>query len=267
MATDSELSLLVQANTPFEAQVIAGVLHDEGIVAQVEGQLLADEFAVSQRLMNLQGVRIFVRTEDLERAKRALEAAKQAGRAMDEEAEPPGPVPPPSPNYALRWALGLGILAAVFGVLWLDASAEVRAMSAGPLTSFEPIEGGFRSHWLETGALSAEGVDADQSGVPEQVTYYNREGVKLHVAHDENQNGVIELYVTYAPDGRESTHAVDRDENGIPEMITELWPDGLRVVWRDDNQDGNFEVREVLDKDGNPLRVQEHRGREGMVTK
>ena len=76
---------LHNAKTPFEAQVIAGVLRDAQIEVYVASGLLTDEFAVSQRLMNLQGVAIRVRREDLDRANEALEAARAAGRQFDEE--------------------------------------------------------------------------------------------------------------------------------------------------------------------------------------
>lgn len=79
-----DLVELKQAKTPFEAEVIAGVLQDAGIKAYVEGRQLTDEFALSQQLMNLQGVSIKVGRADLDSARDALAAAKRAGRHMDE---------------------------------------------------------------------------------------------------------------------------------------------------------------------------------------
>ena len=76
---------LEPAKTPFEAQVIAGVLREAGLAVYVAGSLLTDEFALSQALMNLQGVAIRVRREDLDRANEVLEQARAAGRQFDEE--------------------------------------------------------------------------------------------------------------------------------------------------------------------------------------
>ena len=96
---DNSLDLVdLKAATPFEAQVIAGVLRDAGVPAYVEGQQLTDEFAMSQTLMNLQGVRIKVPKRDLERAREALAAARRAGeRLAQEESDGPddgGEAPP-----------------------------------------------------------------------------------------------------------------------------------------------------------------------------
>ncbi len=76
---------LKTAKTPFEAQVIAGVLRDAGIKVYVAGGLLTDEFALSQQLMNLQSVAIRVQRSDVDRANEALEQAKEAGRQFDED--------------------------------------------------------------------------------------------------------------------------------------------------------------------------------------
>ena len=86
--TDSEaLDLLAfgSATTPFEAQVIAGVLRDAGVPAYVSGGMLTDEFALSQTLLNLQQVEIQVLRCDLGRAQAALAAAKEAGKQLDSD--------------------------------------------------------------------------------------------------------------------------------------------------------------------------------------
>jgi hypothetical protein len=83
-------SVLLQARTAMEAQVVLALLRGEGITAYVKGAALMDEFAVSQRTMGLQGVMIEVRNEDLDRARRVVEEARQAGREMGEpESGPP----------------------------------------------------------------------------------------------------------------------------------------------------------------------------------
>lgn len=69
-----------RARTGFEARVVVAVLADAGIQAFTPDGLLADEFAMSQRLMNLQGVDVLVRAEDAEAASEALAEARAAGR-------------------------------------------------------------------------------------------------------------------------------------------------------------------------------------------
>jgi hypothetical protein len=69
-----------RARTGFEARVVVAVLADAGIQAFTPDGMLADEFAMSQRLMNLQGVDVLVRAEDAEAASAALAEARAAGR-------------------------------------------------------------------------------------------------------------------------------------------------------------------------------------------
>jgi hypothetical protein len=76
-----------RARTGFEARVVVAVLADAGIEAFTPDGLLADEFAVSQRLMNLQGVDVLVRAEDAEAASVALAEARAAGRGWADEGE------------------------------------------------------------------------------------------------------------------------------------------------------------------------------------
>ncbi len=73
------------ARTPFEARVIVAVLEDAGIPAYVAGGALTDEFALSQQLLNVQGVCVQVRRPDLAAATAALAAAKRTGAALDED--------------------------------------------------------------------------------------------------------------------------------------------------------------------------------------
>lgn len=76
-----------RARTGFEARVVVAVLADAGIQAFTPDGMLADEFAMSQRLMNLQGVDVLVRAEDAEAASAALAEARAAGRDWAPEEE------------------------------------------------------------------------------------------------------------------------------------------------------------------------------------
>jgi hypothetical protein len=120
-------SVLLRARTGVEAQVVLALLRGEGLTAFVNGSALMDEFAVSQRLMGLQGVEISVRSEDLPRARQLLEEARRIGQQLGdstlpiavEEPEPPLPLPSRSllPKIAvLGWAA-----AVAFFLLWMRA--------------------------------------------------------------------------------------------------------------------------------------------------
>ena len=75
------------ARTPFEAQVIAGVLRSAGVPAYVAGAQLTDEWAISQTLANLRSCDITVRRVDLERARDALAEAKRAGELLEDSGD------------------------------------------------------------------------------------------------------------------------------------------------------------------------------------
>lgn len=70
-----------QARTPFEAQIVAGLLRQAGIPAQIEGSNALDEFTMSQRMMNLDSIEVRVPTDYLEEARERIEAAREAGRS------------------------------------------------------------------------------------------------------------------------------------------------------------------------------------------
>jgi hypothetical protein len=60
------------ASTAAEAKVLVALLRGEGIEATVDGDSLADEIAVSRRMMNLNGVQILVPAAQLEQARAFL---------------------------------------------------------------------------------------------------------------------------------------------------------------------------------------------------
>ena len=85
MTEHPEPALLTQARNVFEADVIIGILDEAGIPAYRPGGQLTDEFAISQQMMNLQGVRVYVPSNRLEDAQAALSEADEQGRILAEE--------------------------------------------------------------------------------------------------------------------------------------------------------------------------------------
>jgi len=84
MTDRKPMTLLLAARSRAEAQIVLALLRSEDIVAYVNGEALADEFAASQRLLGLQGTRIEVREEDLPRARRVLDEARRSGNEPGE---------------------------------------------------------------------------------------------------------------------------------------------------------------------------------------
>ena len=84
-----EPALLTQARSVFEADVLIGILDEAGIRAYRQGGQLTDEFAISQQMMGLQGVRVYVPEPRLEEARRVLEEADAQGQILQEDSEDP----------------------------------------------------------------------------------------------------------------------------------------------------------------------------------
>ena len=68
--------------------MIVGIVQAAGIPAYRPGGSLTDEFAMSQQLMNLQGVRVYVPGNRLEEARKALEEADASGELLEDERHP-----------------------------------------------------------------------------------------------------------------------------------------------------------------------------------
>ncbi len=79
MSAKGGLVQLTTATTAFEAEWLVGALKGMGVRAVTFGGMLADEFAMSQKLLGLSGgVRVMVPVEELERAKEALQEIQRA---------------------------------------------------------------------------------------------------------------------------------------------------------------------------------------------
>ena len=92
MEEHPEPAQLTTARTVFEADIIVSILNGAGIPAYRPGGLLVDEFAMSQQMMNLQGVRVYVPGNRLEEARKVLEEADAQG-GVDGDERPTGKNP------------------------------------------------------------------------------------------------------------------------------------------------------------------------------
>lgn len=110
------------ARTPTEAKLFAAMLEAEGIPAYVEGGSLSDEFAVSQKLMNVSGTKVKVREDHLTQAQDILtdveiddadlEAQALAAEPIDAPTEPP----PKEPTGGMMVFVILAIVAIVIAL-------------------------------------------------------------------------------------------------------------------------------------------------------
>ncbi|MEM7201567.1 MAG: DUF2007 domain-containing protein [Planctomycetota bacterium] len=243
---------LCRAQSPFEARVIAAVLDDAQIQSFIAGELLNDEFAMSQRLMGLQAVKVQVRADRLEDARAALAAAKATGAAMAEDGDvedPPSPAKPSRGGF-FGWALLFLLGSIIFGALWLNTLAELKAQQRSRLTQAEWTGSGLEHRWVHNNQLASKTVDTDRDGVLEKVTSYNRDGREISTMFDANQNGMYERSIQRGRTGQSVIEALDADEDGVWELIKETRADGSVAVWTDEDQDGGVDRIEVSDRRG-----------------
>lgn len=85
MSDESQTVVLETFPNEFIAEVVVGILKDEGIAAFVRGANLSDPVASSQRALGNLAVRVFVDERRLEEARKVLTAARAAGHVLEEE--------------------------------------------------------------------------------------------------------------------------------------------------------------------------------------
>jgi len=238
---DRPLSAVVRvAATPDQAKVFVALLQAEGIPAYSEGDMLADEVAVSRRLMNVGGTRVLVPSASLERAREILgnaevdpaELEQQALAAADAEhlPEPPQPEPPVSAR-TLRWALVVASVAAVvFLCLWLSG-LEARAAAQDPRFLYEPKD----------------------PGVMQELRRSDRRLMRTY--YDRNLNGTYDRVTLHRADGSVAALWIDSEEDGVFESSEEHRDDGTTATWTDTDRDGIPDEGRVTDREGRVLQT------------
>lgn len=223
-------SVVKVATTAAQAKLFAALLQAEGIPAQVDGDSLADEVAISRRLIHLNGTRVLVPTASLDRAREILTTVQIPDDELESQAmaaeAPEQPVSRPAATVSTgsRWPLLVaGGAALTFLGLWLS-EVDARAAAESPLVRFEPIDGGLRE-------------------------IRRRDDVLLRDCFDRNRNGCYERLVVYV-DGKPRNEGIDADEDGRWETSIEHFADGSTATWSDTDHDGQLDSCDVQDAKG-----------------
>ena len=266
------------ARTPFEARVIAAVLEAAGIPASTPDGLLADEFATSQRLMNLQNVRVLVPRARLADAEAALLEARTVGEGLDDAFEPvadsegkPESLAPRAPGAPAkpRFGLTLALAAAsvVFFIAWLEARADRESLSGATALWSVDRNGPALEYRRGDGTLALRSTDRDANGVVERHEQFDRSGRLVSRALDEDQDGEFETIESFDREGRLTWRARDADGDGRLEAIHQPAEGGVETVFLDPDGAGRYPVLELREADGR-LRVrQELDVQRGFVTR
>lgn len=269
---------LQRARSPLEAELIVSVLREAGVPAFVAGGMLADEFAVSQRLMNIHAVAIQVPRDRLDDARAALAQARANAALVEEAAEatigPDGPerfgalVEPAArrPGW-LPLVLASGA-ALAFLVLWLDARGQLqlllRQSAAGPTTiDREDDDGTTWWRWTGSGEVAARVLDADRNGTAEEQTLHHVDGQRVLTLFDADQNGVHERADSWHGGSVVAT-SHDADQDGVFERVVE--DRGTQsVVYLDQDADRRIDRIEQRDAGGALVRAWTWQPAQGLV--
>ncbi len=259
---------LTSANSPLEAVWLVGALKNLGIDARTFGGGLADEFAMSQKLMGLGGgVRVMV-PKDREAEARAALAQLQPSPSEEPSEPDPKASPAPPPRDRSIWAfafLGAGLL--TLGLVCLDQHRQLRAWEQqGPLSRSELVTDGIDERWTSGEGLRTRHYDRDHNLIYEEAWVFNRQGLLMQKHYDADQNGTYERFVEVTPEGAVLCTYIDQDQDGAAEQLEFPPLDGVVERWLDLDQDRRFERWEFrATADGRLLDAFEVRGREGCA--
>lgn len=230
------------ASTPAQAKIFLAMLHAEGIPARVDGDSLVDEFAASQRLMNLVGTRVMVPTSALQRAQEVLQPVAVDPEELAREAAVGASPPPPAleSNEAAKTAaadstrnLLLALLALAIGAAALFAFLWHRAVNA--IAGISPDT---RMYW-DGNVLCEERI---------------RDQQLLRRSHDLDQDGLFERTEMFGS-GTKPVVVYDHYTDGLYLRCVESRPDGFTTTWTDEDRDGLFDVGVVADRQGKQLQT------------
>ncbi len=222
--TDPIASVVRVAATSEQAKIFVAMLQAEGIPATVEGDSLADEFAMSRRLMNLGGTKVMVPTASLERAREILDVgevnfvdleaqalAADPRAAQASAARAASTAPQESATRGAPWLLLTSIAAAVvFLGLWLS-EVDARASERSPLIRYEQRRDGLREVRRSDDKVMADYVDEDRDGCYERIVLHAEDGSQLlsvdadrdlrYERHTEQRGGLVYGWVDEDRDG------------------------------------------------------------------
>jgi hypothetical protein len=227
-------SVAVVAKSVAQAKVFVALLRAEGIPANLEGDSLTDEIAITRQMMNLNGTRVMVPTNSLEQARELLaniavdqdELERQALTAADPES---APLPSVSGNRSSRVPLVLTTSAAVtLGVLWMGELSN-RLTPSHPILRLDRNPGLWREYRHSDNQLHAEYFDHDHDGAFEQIRTYGNEDQRV-IAYDDNRDGRFE-------------------------KVIEQRRQGFTSSWEDTTRDGMLDRCTITNHEGKVLQV------------
>lgn len=232
------------ANTPAQAKIFVAMLEAEGIPARIDGETLADEFAASQRLLNLSGTRVLVPTSALQRAQEILQTEPVDPEELERAALVGAPPPPPTPSQetmpttppaaaSSNHGLMLPLLAMAIGAAAFFAFLWRQALSAHDSTNPE-----FHTFWEDNVLLEQRKSD-------------------LRVVrrwHDHDLDGLFERGELLDADGK-TIVTYDQIVGGYYLRCVESRSDGLTTTWTDDDRNGIYDTCVVADRDGKQVQA------------
>lgn len=139
-----DLATILETRTEFEARAAAVVLEDAGIRCLVNVPSIQSCVLGSGGILGT--VRLQVRERDVQRARQALESAREAGSSVDWDSVDIGPEDDPEVRHAARGVAGSSALKRIVHIgMWCAIALVLLAMlsGCGYQLSGRVVEGGF----------------------------------------------------------------------------------------------------------------------------
>ena len=139
-----DLATILETRTEFEARAAAVVLEDAGIRCLVNVPSIQSCVLGSGGILGT--VRLQVRERDVQRARQALESAREAGSSVDWDSVDIGPEDDPEVRHAARGVAGSSALKLIVHIgMWCAIALVLLAMlsGCGYQLSGRVVEGGF----------------------------------------------------------------------------------------------------------------------------
>lgn len=239
------------ASTPDQAMIYVAMLQAEGIPAFTDGGSLTDEFAMSQRLMNVSSVKVMVPASSLEKAQEILkptvidkhDLAAQAVGATGAVETPPTAKQPASNKKSGSTAPWIALIATIIALGFMFAWIEARNRYADdPLYKYTNTEQGMS-------------------------VLLRRDGSQFGFYIDSEHDGIYESFQFWGPDKawHETTNSVDRDGRALRAIYREK--DGLTQTWSRDGANTLFTTCTITDATGKVLQTLEWQPGSGFTLK
>ncbi|WP_223670811.1 putative signal transducing protein [Kangiella shandongensis] len=227
------MKIAYHADDAIDAQLIADLLNDNDIFAQVRGAHMQGAVGEAAAMGN---VKVWVHDEDFERGRELVEDWESAQIIDDSTSEYRQIDISASGNKTLRFVKNISLF--ISGIIFALALQKYW----GQGSSF-----GSSISYTDTGLI--EKLDANYDGLDDQIYYVGDTGLASEVHLDTNFDGEIDGIIKYDRRGLTDSAKADYDFDGVFETNEEYRYGVISKIESDFDQDGYYEVTSLYKAD------------------